>query len=94
MNLHDRLEAMCEAVPPGGSVTIPRDWLAAELDHDESMDDDPLTDLTLQQVADAFDRSVGTVRTWCNTGRLDAYKLGKEWRIPRASLAALRKNED
>ncbi len=32
MTLADRLRALVDAVPPGGSVTIPRDWLAGELD--------------------------------------------------------------
>lgn len=32
MTLVERLRALAETVPPGGSVTIPRDWLAAELE--------------------------------------------------------------
>jgi len=31
VTLIDRLRALAESVPPGGSVTIPRDWLAGEL---------------------------------------------------------------
>lgn len=31
MTLIERLRVMVEAVPAGGSVTIPRDWLAGEL---------------------------------------------------------------
>ena len=31
MTLFGQLSAMCEAIPPGGSVTIPRDWLVNEL---------------------------------------------------------------
>ena len=32
MTLLDRLRALVETVPPGGSVSIPRDWLAQELE--------------------------------------------------------------
>lgn len=31
MTLRDRLAALVDAVPPGGSVTLPRDWLAQVL---------------------------------------------------------------
>ncbi|HEX5503733.1 MAG TPA: helix-turn-helix domain-containing protein [Thermomicrobiales bacterium] len=30
-----------------------------------------------------------TIYRWCRAGRLPGVKLGKEWRIPRAALAAL-----
>jgi len=31
MTLHDRLRAMVETVPVGGSVILPRDWLVEQL---------------------------------------------------------------
>lgn len=45
-------------------------------------------DMTLEQVASEVGRATSTVRTWCNSKRLDgAYRLnGRDWRIPQAAL--------
>ena len=78
-------------MPPGSSVVLPADWLRGELLAEDDNDDGILGDLTLVQVADALDRSVSTIRTWCNSNRMvGAYKLGRSWRIPRAALDSLR----
>jgi hypothetical protein len=50
--LLDRLRAMGEAVPPGGAVTLPRDWIMAELDGAGTPSDPALTvDLTVPDLA-------------------------------------------
>src|SRR5690554_3806934 len=49
------------------------------------------TDLTVQEVADAFGRGVSTIRTWVGEGRFpSAYRVhGREWRIPRSDVEAM-----
>ena len=90
MSLRSNLQAMCESLPDGASITLPVQWLRAQLDV-EPEDTGVMGDLRLEDVADSFDRSVSTVRTWCNSGRIvGAYKLGREWRIPRSALQSLR----
>ena len=44
--------------------------------------------MTLDQVASEVGRAVSTIRTWCNSKRIDgAYRLnGRDWRIPQAAL--------
>lgn len=41
---------------------------------------------TTQQVADAFQVTVETVRNWITGDLLKAIKLGNEWRIPNSDL--------
>lgn len=93
-SLADRLRLLLEAVPPGGAVTLPRaavaEWLeedGQELPHDAQR---PIADLTAEEIAQQFDRTPACVRGWCRAGRMPgAYRLnGREWRIPRATLAA------
>jgi len=44
-------------------------------------------DLSDREVAQALRKSVRTVQRWCASGRLSgAYKAGRSWRIPRATL--------
>jgi excisionase family DNA binding protein len=46
-------------------------------------------DLSDSEVAQALNKSVRTVQRWCLAGRLSgAYKAGRSWRIPWASLDA------
>jgi len=52
--------------------------------------DDPLTDLIVPQVATQLGRSPGTVRAWIRSRKLEAYWLGKEYRITRSALATFR----
>ncbi len=90
MDLRSRLRAIVAPLPPGAAVTLPvevvRTWLEVE-----GVGDTPV-DLTVQEVGDLLGRAPSTVRTWCGAGRLPgAYRLrGREWRIPRGALRALR----
>ncbi len=45
-----------------------------------------LADLTVADVARLLRRSPGTVRDWIRRGELEAYQLGKEYRVTRAAL--------
>src|SRR5438876_9123747 len=84
--LLDRLRKLAEAVPVGGAVIVPRDWLDAELQALSSGLVDG-NDLTVAQVAESLNRPESTIRDWLDSGRLTgAYKRGKVWRVPRAAL--------
>ncbi len=87
MSLEDRLRQIVTALPDQASVTLPvflvKEWL--EIDGD-----DPLADLTVAAVAEQLGRSPGTVRDWIRRGELDAYQLGKEYRITRVALTNFR----
>lgn len=47
-------------------------------------------DMTLKEVADEVGRAKSTVRSWCNSEKLEgAYRLNnRDWRVPRRSLQA------
>ena len=94
MTVLDRIRQIVAAVPNGASVTLPvaelRGWIeedGEELTHDGQA---LVVDLTVEDIAQQFDRTPACVRGWCRAGRLPgAYRLnGREWRIPRAALAA------
>jgi len=84
--LLDRLRKLAEAVPEGGAVIVPRDWLDSELQ--ELMSELGSGDeLTVAQVAASLNRPESTIRDWLFSGRLTgAYKRGKVWRVPRTAL--------
>ena len=42
--------------------------------------------LTLEQAAEVLQLGITTTRGMCRTGELPAFKLGQQWRIPRAWL--------
>lgn len=93
MTLRRRLEALLEALPPGGSVTLDREALE-ELLGAEASGSGPVADLTVQEVADELDRAPSTVRGWLGSGDLEGYRLrGREWRVPREALAAFLEEE-
>jgi excisionase family DNA binding protein len=82
--LRDRLRRIVEALPNGAAVTLPRDELARWID---AGDPEPLTDLTVPEAAEIVLRKPSTVRGWCASGELRAYRFqGREWRITRAAL--------
>ena len=83
MSLEDRLRRIVTALPEQASVTLPvrvvKEWLEVDAE-------DPLADLTAADVALQLGRSPGTVRDWIRRGELEAYRLGKEYRVTRAAL--------
>lgn len=87
VTLLEQLRAIVASIPPGGAVTLPRDWLAAAL-ADLVPSSEEL--LTVRQAAQRFGRSPSTVRGWCHAGRFPgAVRLsGRDWRIPAAAAAA------
>lgn len=44
---------------------------------------------TVQEVAEKFKVSDRTVRNWIEEGKLEAFKFGREYRIPETSIQAL-----
>jgi excisionase family DNA binding protein len=87
MNLIERLRRMADAVPPGGSITLARDWLEAELAREAIYAVQP-ADLTVSQVCGLLGRRPSTVRAMCARGELRAYRYrGAEWRVPAAAVS-------
>jgi excisionase family DNA binding protein len=87
MTLLDRLRALVDALPPGGSVTFTREWLAGELQGAAAAPQN--VDLTIAQVAARLGRAPSTVRGWLERGELNGYRFrGREWRIAPAALEA------
>jgi len=85
-----RVMALAEALPRGGSVVLDAEALrrlAGIEPEAEAGASVVLTDLTAEAAGAELGRSASTVRAWCFQGRIPgAYRLGREWRIPRASL--------
>lgn len=49
--------------------------------------------LTVSDAADYLKVSQMTIWRWCQSGRLPAFKIGREWRIERSALEdIIRKN--
>jgi excisionase family DNA binding protein len=89
MSLADRIRALVGALPP--DAMVPVRWLGDLLEAEGSTvqtDAERLSDLTVEEVAADFGRSVDTVRRWIRRGELRAYQLGQEYRIPRAAVRA------
>lgn len=94
MSLRSRLRDMVSGLPEGASVTLPVAEIRELLD-EEPEREDRLADLTIEAVAEEFDRSESAVRAWCQEGRIPgAYKLrGREWRIPVEGVRAFQAAE-
>src|SRR5436309_2579578 len=92
MSLADRLRALAERLPPGGSLTLTKDGLLNLAASDGGQADQAAVpaDFTVAELAARFHRSASTVRDWCEHGRFEgAYKLnGRDWRIPQAGVDA------
>lgn len=82
---------MIEPMPEGAAITLPVDWLRAVLADIPKIGGSPdfVADLTVEDAADKIGRRPSTVREWCRTGALEAYKLNdRDWRITRDALDA------
>lgn len=45
--------------------------------------------LTVKEVSEYLKVSRTTIWRWCNEGRLEAFKVGRGWRIHRSSVGSL-----
>lgn len=98
MTLETRLRRMVEAVPDEGQILLPvatlREWLDSDTAGDEAEAGPtggslPDAGLTIADVAAHTHRTTSTVRGWVSAGRFpNAFRIGREWRIPRDDLAA------
>ena len=93
MILLEWLRRVVDLIPPGGAVTVPRDWLLSLLESANGVATGADTAraegmLTLVEVARRYTRSTSTVRGWCEAGLLPgAFRLrGRAWRIPASAL--------
>jgi hypothetical protein len=87
---------MAEAVPPGGAVLLPRDWLVEALEGAGSPVAQPLAvDFTVTDLVALFGKRPSTVRSWLEAGLFPgAFKLrGKTWRVPRSAVEAFQARE-
>lgn len=93
MTLRDRIRRMVEALPsPTSTVSLSRGDLESLLGH--AVEAEPLSDLTVQEVADEVGRAPSTVRGWCNSGELRAYRLNRrEWRITREAMREFQRDQ-
>ena len=90
MDAVSRLRRVAENLPPGASVTVPREWLLEALESHGNGS----ADLTVAQLAEQLGRSKSCVRSWLENRLLRGYKLrGREWRIPAAALAEFQERE-
>jgi excisionase family DNA binding protein len=94
MTLLAQLREMTAHLPPGGSITLPGDWLRAELASEPEggshVDPERLADLTVGEVAEQLNRGASTVRGWIAAGAFPhAYRLQRrEWRVPPDDVRA------
>ena len=88
MSLEERLARIIDGIPSGGSVTLPVDFLRGLLCEKVVDIDQGQADLTVEQIAEEYRRSVSTVRGWLAEELIPgAYKLrGREWRVPQSGL--------
>ena len=89
MSIRKQLESVVEGMPDDASVTLTVAWLRALLQEEaDRAGEAPDGVLTLAEVGERVGRAEGTVRTWCNSGKLEgAFRLnGRDWRVPESSL--------
>ena len=80
----DALRLLAERLPSGAVIPVVREDLLDLIGGSQSF---PMADLTVEQVAHILNRKPSTVRGWCNSGQLSAYRLnGREYRVTSQSL--------
>lgn len=87
---------MVDGLPDGASINLEAGAIREMLDEEpESEREGRLTDLTIEEVAEEFDRSESAVRSWCQQELIPgAYKFrGREWRIPPEGVRAFQRQE-
>ena len=47
-------------------------------------------DLTVTEAAKELAHSTGTVRNWCRSGRIHAYRPGRDYRIPWSEIERIK----
>jgi excisionase family DNA binding protein len=90
MILRDRLLALRDTLPEGGSVVLTRAALDEMLVNEpaENSEPDNGPDYTVSEIAVRFDRAPQTVRDWIKSGKLRGYLFnGREYRVTRHALA-------
>jgi len=50
--------------------------------------------LTVREVAEYLKLSRTTIWRWCNEGRLQAFKVGRGWRIHQSELERITRNSE
>lgn len=84
----DRLRALVAVGDRNGTVTV--GWIADLLDDAEvpsaQGENEIFTDLTFADIARLVNRDPSTVHGWHKSGKLKAYKFGREWRVTRAEF--------
>lgn len=84
MRIAERIKLMIDGMPEGGSVVLAVDTLRTWLDDSKPGFE---ADLTVDEVAQFFNRSPITVRAWIRSGELRAYRFkGREYRITHSAL--------
>ena len=83
------LRALAVSLPPSTPVPVPAGALLELLDVAVEVTTTPPADPTVEEISARYGRAPSTIRGWCEAGRFPgAYKLGREWRIPAAGIAA------
>lgn len=87
-----RLTALRDALPPGGSVTLDREALS-ELLAAETVEAEPVGDLSIEQVAKALGKAPSTVRNYVAAGELKGYRFKRQWRFTREAVTAFERGQ-
>lgn len=83
MTLRDVLDEL----PDEALVTV--GWVRRKLEEEPEPEDGLDRLYSVPELAEHFDRSEATIRTWCASGKLRAIKVeGREWRVRRSDVVA------
>ncbi len=91
MTAIERLRRLAENLPEGGSVSLPKTFLEALVAEQAGI---AVGDFTVPQLAERFQRSASTIRSWLEQGSLRGYRLrGRQWRVTSTALAEFEERE-